>query len=56
MALSDVDLLEDSLSFAVQNEIEWTRDNTKPWGIHQEDSSPWNRLFGPVFHEEASQV
>ena len=49
MVLSDVDLLEDSLSFAVKNEIEWTRDNTKPWGIHQEDSSPWNRLFGPVF-------
>ncbi|MDA1332437.1 MAG: serine hydrolase [Proteobacteria bacterium] len=42
-------LLQDSLAFAVQNEIEWTRDNAKPWGIHEEDLSPWNRLLGPVF-------
>ena len=43
------DALADSVSFAVSNEIEWTRDNSSPWGIHGEDIPPWNRLRGPVF-------
>ncbi len=29
-------------------ESPWTRDNTPPWGIHEKDPAPYNRLYGPV--------
>ena len=43
--------LDDAIAFAQAHEIPWTRDpNKEPekWGIHQVDTPPWNRLFGPV--------
>ena len=42
-------LLSDSISFAIANEVRWSKDNTAPWGIHEEDLPPWNKLFGPAF-------
>jgi len=29
-------------------ESPWSRDNRPPWGIHEADPPPYNRLFGPV--------
>ncbi|MBA4739852.1 MAG: serine hydrolase [Burkholderiales bacterium] len=43
------DILEDCISFALNNEIDWTRDNSSPWGIHEDDMPPWNSMRGPVF-------
>ena len=43
--------LEDAISFAMSHEVGWTRaPDGVPWGVHQSDPVPWNRLFGPV-HE-----
>ena len=43
--------LEDAISFALSHEVGWTRSpDGEPWGVHQTDPEPWNRLFGPV-HE-----
>jgi CubicO group peptidase (beta-lactamase class C family) len=40
--------LEQSVQFAIDHEVPWTREITDKWGIHHEDPPPWNRLLGPV--------
>ncbi len=40
--------LSDASQYALDNEIEWSRDTSHPWGIHLEDPEPWNILLGPV--------
>jgi CubicO group peptidase (beta-lactamase class C family) len=30
-------------------ESPWSRDNSPPWGIHDADPPPYNRLYGPVY-------
>lgn len=44
--------LEHAITFAQQHEVSWVRDPiTEPngsWGVHQTDTPPYNRLFGPV--------
>jgi CubicO group peptidase (beta-lactamase class C family) len=43
--------LDDTIAFAVANEIDWARDpaaDPARWGIHLQDPPPWNVLRGPV--------
>jgi hypothetical protein len=38
-------------TIALAHETAWARSpDQTPWGVHQTDPAPWNRLFGPV-HE-----
>lgn len=41
--------LAECIAFTINNEIDWTRDTSSPWGIHEDDMPPWNRLLGPVW-------
>jgi CubicO group peptidase (beta-lactamase class C family) len=48
-------LLTEAIAMAQSNETLWPRDpaaepapGQAPWGVHQEDPPPWNRLRGPV--------
>ena len=45
-------LLEHAVQFAHEHEIDWVRDPIADpagvWGVHQTDTPPYNRLFGPV--------
>ncbi len=41
-------LLQDAIEFIQSSETPWTRDNSPPWGIHDADPPPYNRLYGPV--------
>ena len=41
--------LAECIAFTINNEIDWTRDTSSPWGIHENDMPPWNRLLGPVW-------
>ena len=43
-------LLQTAIEFIQSRETPWTRDNSPPWGIHDADPPPYNRLYGPV-HE-----
>jgi hypothetical protein len=40
--------IEQAVQFAVKHETSWSREVGDLWGIHQQDSPPWNRLLGPV--------
>lgn len=40
--------LQAAIDFICASESPWSRDNTPPWGIHDKDSPPYNRLYGPV--------
>jgi CubicO group peptidase (beta-lactamase class C family) len=43
--------LQQAINFAMAHETGWARSpDQSPWGVHQTDPAPWNRLFGPV-HE-----
>lgn len=37
-----------AIAFAMNHEIDWSRDTTGRWGVHQGDIEPYNRLYGPV--------
>jgi CubicO group peptidase (beta-lactamase class C family) len=37
-----------AIQFALSHEVDWSRDTTGVWGVHQDDPEPWNRLLGPV--------
>ena len=41
-------LLQEAIEFIQSSETPWTRDNSPPWGIHDADPPPYNRLYGPV--------
>ena len=41
--------LSDALSRIQAWESPWSRDNSPPWGIHEADPPPYDRLFGPVY-------
>jgi len=40
--------LQSAIDYAVAHEVNWSRDNSDPWGVHAADPPPWNRLLGPV--------
>lgn len=40
--------LESAIEFINGCETAWSRDTSPPWGIHELDPPPYNRLFGPV--------
>jgi CubicO group peptidase (beta-lactamase class C family) len=40
--------LESTIAFIQSCETSWSRDTSAPWGIHEEDPAPYNRLYGPV--------
>jgi CubicO group peptidase (beta-lactamase class C family) len=40
--------LEAAIDFINGCESLWSRDNSPPWGIHEQDPAPHNRLYGPV--------
>jgi CubicO group peptidase (beta-lactamase class C family) len=40
--------IQKAVEFALAHEVDWSRDTTGVWGVHQGDPAPWNRLFGPV--------
>ncbi len=40
--------LNEAIEFAKAHEVNWSRDTTGVWGVHQQDPKPYNRLFGPV--------
>ena len=40
--------LESALAFIQSCETPWSRDTSPPWGIHDVDPPPYNRLYGPV--------
>ena len=42
-------LLLEAVNFSLSHEVKWSRDTQDPWGIHKDDPSPWDKLFGPVF-------
>jgi CubicO group peptidase (beta-lactamase class C family) len=37
-----------AMEYAQAHEIDWSRDTTGHWGVHQQDPAPFNVLFGPV--------
>jgi len=37
-----------AIDFITRCETSWSRDTSPPWGIHELDPPPFNRLFGPV--------
>ena len=48
-------LLDDAIALAQAHETPWPRDPAgeppaggAPWGVHQDDPPPYNRLHGPV--------
>ena len=40
--------LESTIDFINGCESAWSRDTSPPWGIHELDPPPYNRLYGPV--------
>ncbi len=40
--------LEQAVEFALAHEIGWSRDTSSPYGVHEADPPPWNRLLGPL--------
>jgi len=40
--------LQAAVSFIQNCETPWSRDTSPPWGIHESDPVPYNRLYGPV--------
>ncbi len=47
----DMNRLDTAIEAAIAHEVNWTRDpHGEPWGVHQAERPPWNRLLGPV-HE-----
>ena len=40
--------LQEAIQFIEKSETPWSRDNSAPWGIHDADPPPYNRLYGPV--------
>ena len=40
--------LDSALAFIQSCETPWSRDTSPPWGIHDVDPPPYNRLYGPV--------
>jgi CubicO group peptidase (beta-lactamase class C family) len=43
--------LEKAIETAMAHEVNWSRSpDGEPWGVHQTERPPWNRLLGPV-HE-----
>ena len=40
--------VESAIEFINSSESAWSRDNSPPWGIHELDPPPYNRLYGPV--------
>ena len=45
---SATDRLQSAIDFICASESPWSRDNAPPWGIHDKDPPPYNRLYGPV--------
>jgi CubicO group peptidase (beta-lactamase class C family) len=41
--------LNEALHAIAACESPWSRDNSPPWGIHDADPAPYNRLYGPVY-------
>ncbi len=39
---------QETIQFIQKCETPWSRDNSAPWGIHEADPAPYNRLYGPV--------
>jgi len=47
----DTTRLDKAIAASMAHEVNWSRSpDGEPWGVHQTDPAPWNRLFGPV-HE-----
>ena len=40
--------LQEAIQFIEKCETPWSRDTSPPWGIHEVDPPPYNRLYGPV--------
>lgn len=40
--------LQSAIDFIQSCETPWSRDTSAPWGIHEVDPAPYNRLYGPV--------
>jgi len=40
--------LQEAIQFIKKCETPWSRDASPPWGIHEVDPPPYNRLYGPV--------
>ena len=40
--------LQSAIDFIESCETPWSRDTSAPWGIHDVDPAPYNRLYGPV--------
>jgi CubicO group peptidase (beta-lactamase class C family) len=40
--------LATAIDFINTCESPWSRDASPPWGIHEQDPAPYNRLYGPV--------
>ena len=40
--------LQAAIDFINRCESPWSRDTSPPWGIHELDPAPYNRLYGPV--------
>ena len=40
--------MQAAIDFINRCESPWSRDTSPPWGIHDADRAPFNRLFGPV--------
>ena len=48
MGSQQIDRLENAVRFALEHEVGWSRDTSGVWGVHQDDPTPYNRLYGPV--------
>ena len=40
--------LQSAIEFIQSCETPWSTDTSPPWGIHEVDPPPYNRLYGPV--------
>jgi CubicO group peptidase (beta-lactamase class C family) len=40
--------LQEAVLYIQKCETPWSRDTSPPWGIHELDTPPYNRLYGPV--------
>ena len=45
----EAEKLSQALQAIAACESPWSRDNSPPWGIHDADPPPYNRLYGPVY-------
>ncbi len=39
---------QEAIQYIQECETPWSRDTSPPWGIHELDPPPYNRLYGPV--------